>query len=327
MGYQLYISDINDLILESGKHQYAIDKSGIKEVNYSFLHTQFEGGFKEIVFDNFRISYGKGAAINKLHVDFCFEEETVEMHFTINGRTNTFIKGLNDVFSMGENSHNIFYCSEIQGKLNWLTNNMFVFEVNLLPSFFEKYLPNEKVFENFRKHIQKKSPGFMNLQNYPISNQMLLIINQIINCEFKNSFRKLFVESKVLELLMLQLDQIQSFSGMLKTKLISKNTIDRMHYAKDLIAQKIGTPLSLSELSLELNTNECSLKKDFKATFGTTVFGFIKDLKMNKAKQLLLEQSVSIAEVSDLVGYKNPQHFTTAFKKYYGFTPGTLKNS
>lgn len=324
MKYRLHILNFNDLIIESGKREYKIDNSGVKELDYSFCFNNFKGGYKEIVFEHFRISYGKGKTTKNLSVDFDFVGETVEMHFTINGNTSSSINNLKNNFVMTENTHNIFYCSEIQGRLDWLTNNVFVFEVNLLPSFFKRYLPNNTIFKKFKKQIQRKELGYINKNNYPITAEMFVIIQQIINCNFKDTLRRLFIESKVLELLMLQIEQIQLFSGILKKENFNKGIVDKMHYAKELILQKFDAPLSLSELSLALNTNECTLKRDFKATFGTTVFGYVKELKMNKAKELLLNKH-TIAEVADFVGYKNPQHFATAFKKYYGVVPSMLK--
>lgn len=326
MGYKLHLSNIDDLVMDSGQHKYTIDNSNVKEFEYSFGHQLFKGNYKELVFENFRIAYGQGKTKEKLIIDFDFMEETVEMNFTINGNTQTSINKLKDDFSMNANTHNIFYCSEIQGELCWLTNNVFVFEINLLPSFFEKYLPNNAFFEKFKTQIQRKESGYINKNNYPITSEMLVVIKQIINCNFKDTFRRLFIESKILELLMLQMEQIQFFSKTFKKERISRINIDKMHYAKNLVEQQINNPLSLSELSLALNTNECTLKRDFKATFGTTVFGYIKELKMNRAKEMLLDSNYSIAEVADFIGYKNPQHFTTAFKKYFGFVPSIYKS-
>ncbi|NML68572.1 helix-turn-helix transcriptional regulator [Chryseobacterium sp. RP-3-3] len=36
---------------------------------------------------------------------------------------------------------------------------------------------------------------------------------------------------------------------------------------------------------------------------------------------------MDISEVSDVVGYKNPRHFSTAFKKKFGIVPSPLKSS
>ncbi len=46
---------------------------------------------------------------------------------------------------------------------------------------------------------------------------------------------------------------------------------------------------------------------------------------MEYAKQLILEKNISICCVSEELGYKNPQHFTVAFKKIFGYLPSKLK--
>lgn len=40
---------------------------------------------------------------------------------------------------------------------------------------------------------------------------------------------------------------------------------------------------------------------------------------------MLLQKGKTVSETADLVGYKNPQHFTAAFKGYYGMLPSELK--
>ncbi len=105
----------------------------------------------------------------------------------------------------------------------------------------------------------------------------------------------------------------------------SRNIIDKMYLARDIIIEEQNNPVSLSNLAKMVSTNECTLKKEFKNVFGTTVFGYIRDIKMEKAKNLLLNPNLSINEISDIIGYKNPQHFTTAFKKQFGIAPSFLR--
>ncbi|WP_185287953.1 AraC family transcriptional regulator [Chryseobacterium lactis] len=82
---------------------------------------------------------------------------------------------------------------------------------------------------------------------------------------------------------------------------------------------------SLIDLAHQVDTNEFTLKKGFKELFGTTVFNFWSDTKMEQAKKMLLEGDLNINEISELVGYKNPRHFSTAFKRKYHVIPSQLK--
>jgi len=258
MGLNLHLNDVENIMYESGQHQYTIDEAGIQEMNISYDYKYFKGGYNEIILDNFKIGYGNCKLSQKTTLFFEFDEETVEMHFTLQGNSKTTINTLpNDLF-IGQNSHNIFYC---------------------------------------------------------ITPAMLVIINQIINCSWKNKYRQLFLEAKVLELLLLQLEDIRLCSLCLKKNKTSKTIIDKMHYAKEIVLSKLNNPMCLSDLAKVIGTNECTLKKEFKNVFGYTVFKYITDEKMEKAKMLLEDKQLTVNEVSDISGYKNPQHFSTAFKR------------
>ncbi|ULT23854.1 helix-turn-helix transcriptional regulator [Sphingobacterium sp. E70] len=82
---------------------------------------------------------------------------------------------------------------------------------------------------------------------------------------------------------------------------------------------------TLVNLAHLVGTNEFTLKKGFKELFGTTVFGFWNDAKMEHAKKLILDKNMTIGEVSDAIGYKNQRHFSDAFRRKFGFPPSKLK--
>jgi len=116
MGLKLHLKDFEDIMYESGQHQYNIDEAGIHEMNINYDYKYFKGAYKEIILDNFKIGYGNSKLSQKTTLFFEFDEETVEMHFTLQGNSKTTINTLpNDLF-VGQNSHNIFYCNDIKGK-------------------------------------------------------------------------------------------------------------------------------------------------------------------------------------------------------------------
>ena len=257
-------------------------------------------------------------------MDFEYNEEIVEMHFTLSGSTQTQIDNLRGHFEIHENCHNIFYSNDIKGRSEWASKETQVMEIHLRPDFFANYLPDEAGFRKFRKIINERSIGFINRHNHPITPQMHMTIHDIINCPWKNSYRKLFLESKVLELLLLQLEQFQGVGLSNGNGEESKDILDKMHQVRQIILKRLNNPLTLMELVKEVNTNECTLKKEFKRLFGTTVYHFVKERRLEDAKAMLLSQNMNVREVSDQIGYKNQQHFSFAFKKKFGVSPSAL---
>lgn len=154
------------------------------------------------------------------------------------------------------------------------------------------------------------------------SPEILNAIRAICTCDRKGSFKRLYMEAKVTELLLLQLEQYQK-SATLGVK-FSKTDIEKMYEARSLIIKNLTTPCSLIDLAKRVGTNEFKLKKQFKALFGTTVFGYLNEIKMNKAKQILQEGNLNVTEVAEQLGYKTSSHFVTAFKRYFGYSPGSV---
>ena len=87
----------------------------------------------------------------------------------------------------------------------------------------------------------------------------------------------------------------------------------------------MDNPCTLVELSHKVGINDFKLKKGFKQLYGTTVYEFLVDARMEKAKLLLLETETSIHEIAFVTGYKNLSSFITAFKKKMGYSPGSYK--
>jgi AraC-like DNA-binding protein len=94
--------------------------------------------------------------------------------------------------------------------------------------------------------------------------------------------------------------------------------------AREILLRHIGEPLTIKELSRKAAINECYLKKGFKVLFGTTIFDFYQDQRMEHAKYLLFEKGRTVSEVSVSLGYSSISHFSTAFKKHTGLKPCEL---
>jgi len=96
---------------------------------------------------------------------------------------------------------------------------------------------------------------------------------------------------------------------------------DKIIKAREILLEHIGDPITIKELSRKVAINECYLKKGFKVMFGTTVFDFYQDQRMEHARYLLYHDGLSVSEVSAQLGYSSISHFSTAFKKHTGIKP------
>ncbi len=325
MNLRLYDNDLNTLIYEKEYPEYYfVNNDSIQECFIQLKDFIGNGYFREIFFEGVHIGFGDARLAEKIRLGFESDYETIEMHFALKGKNTAFPETFERDICFEAHNHNIIYANGMSGKMEWENGPFSIFEVNLAPSFFKRFLPdNHQLFDSFRNAIEKGNSGLLHQQHRPISHKMYELIDEMMNCERTGIFKRMFLESKVLELLLLQFEQFsdKSFSN----STLKKSDVDKIYAVREFILKNLDAACSLIDLAHLVGTNDFILKKGFKEVFGTTVFGFWSDAKMEQAKQLLTEQNMNVGEVSLQIGYKNQRHFSAAFKKKYGFLPSQLK--
>lgn len=92
---------------------------------------------------------------------------------------------------------------------------------------------------------------------------------------------------------------------------------DGMHY----IQMNYEKNLSVSEIAEKLFISPSNLMHLFKKHISMTVYDYIIEYRIERAKELLSSQKYKIYEVCDKVGMKDPRHFSQLFKRYTNLTP------
>ncbi|MEH2465713.1 helix-turn-helix transcriptional regulator [Nostoc sp.] len=198
------------------------------------------------------------------------------------------------------------------GNLTWVS---LIIEPETLRTLIESY--GEPLPKDLEKAIAGV-PEYFNLRPSLITPAKLIALQQILHCPYQGLTRKMYLESKVLELVSFKLaDQVAAPTE----KLLRLQEIDRIYHARDILLKNIGKPPSLINLAKQVGINEYTLKCGFRQIFGTTVFGYLHDYRMEQARQLLLSGQIKIEQIAQIVGYANRSHFATAFKKKYGVNP------
>lgn len=324
MNLRLYDNERNSTLIEKEYPDWFLSsEEGITE-STTYLEEYFGKGFyREIYFEGVHIGFGNVLLRNAVRLNFESDFETIEMHFTLKGTsTTTDLSG--QAISFAPHQHNIIYANGICGEMHWESEQFQLCEINLAPEFFKRFLPQgNHLFDTFRNAIEKGNSGLLTQYNHLISHKMYQIVDEIINCQRQGIFKRMFLESKVIELLLLQLEQFSDDTSLYSS--VKKSDVDKIYAVREFILQNLDAACSLIDLAHKMGTNEFILKKGFKELFGTTVFGFWSDAKMEQAKLLLTEQDMTIGEVSHLVGYKNQRHFSAAFKRKFGVLPSHYK--
>jgi AraC-like DNA-binding protein len=95
--------------------------------------------------------------------------------------------------------------------------------------------------------------------------------------------------------------------------------------AKKYIELHVFEKISSSEIAKKLRVNCDYLGRTYKKSTGETITQTIHRLRVKKAKELLMEQELNIAEISESCGFNDPVFFRRIFRKFTNLTPGKYR--
>ena len=153
-----------------------------------------------------------------------------------------------------------------------------------------------------------------------------LVLEGMLNHTYGGSQEAIFVSAQTQMLLLYSLNCLADKEPVVISCRFLNNEADRekVARAKEVLLQQLGEPITIKQLSRKVAMNECYLKKGFKEMYGTTIFEFYQNQRMDHAKYLLYEKGLSVTDVSSTLGYSSISHYSTAFKKHTALKPCEL---
>lgn len=94
---------------------------------------------------------------------------------------------------------------------------------------------------------------------------------------------------------------------------------------KQYVLEKYNSNVSLAELSNRFYFNLHYLSQLFKEKTGQTYLEYLTQVRIEKAKQLLLQSDYKVYEISQMVGYSDTTHFSKLFEKATGCKPSEYR--
>lgn len=200
------------------------------------------------------------------------------------------------------------------------------------PTRFTKILITQDYYEGFLK--QRYKGEYLNpkdairfLEQNPNLPELNFIFQQIRDSEAKGTSLKLYLESKVLEILSLVTHNLQQ--NQTKTRLsvkLDKKDLRALTKVINFMKKDLSKYPSIADLSKLANMSTTRFQMAFKKTYGATIYDYFREMRMNNALLLLKNSDYSIKDIAKKVGYNNAGHFAGIFKKTYGMGPKEYRN-
>lgn len=192
--------------------------------------------------------------------------------------------------------------------------------------YFSQFLPeNERWADQLKSKIENKE-RILGDRVVKITSAQQRALQNILDCPLEGKLGYLMIETSIVQLILLQLHALFHLEQSTLTY-IQPNKRDKvlMEELKEHLSKTFLDDHSISDLSKRFGVNTNKLMCLFKTVFNKSIFEYIGTLRMEHARHLIIDQDMLITEVARTIGYKNPNHFSAAFKKHFGVNPSKLK--
>ena len=112
--------------------------------------------------------------------------------------------------------------------------------------------------------------------------------------------------------------------------LLQTNNADRYEALVDKVCKYIDENYHsytvIDEIARKLNLSVGYINMIFKKNKKQTLFSYTVNKRIEKSKELLKDDTLSVSKISRMVGYSSNAYFATAFKKTVGVTPMQYRN-
>ncbi|MDA0356388.1 MAG: AraC family transcriptional regulator [Bacteroidetes bacterium] len=247
------------------------------------------------------------------------DRSLLQFHFTLKGLSRLVFNEGNYVLNNPENHSLMFYNPQRDLPIRMdLDPNTWAVSMVISIKKFHALFSTESDSISF---LSEENAGQKYYKDGQISPSMAIILNQLMHFNLNASIQKLYFRGKAYELLSHYFNQSADGDVEQCPFLVDAANVAKIKKAKDVIISRMSEPPSLQELSEIAGISLRKLKEGFKQIYGTTVYQFLFDYKMEFSRRLLESGESNVNEVGLKVGYSTASHFISAFKKKYGTTP------
>lgn len=293
-----------------------------------YISDKLKKSLKEelILRDGLKLVINEYKPKRSVNISFEIVNAPIEIAFCMAGRMMIEFEtkeGYKDTLEVSKGSAALFFLPNTNGNLKIYPNEtLIIISLHCSPKFISQFIDGGNIqLSNNKLEIINNEINKAFIELTKSTNWMVNLINQIYECKFSGASKKMFLEAKAVELITIMFEHLkaqfideESFV-LSKFDMIKIETVDYI-LKKDLV--NVPTLLELARIS---GMSHTKLNKSFKKVYGNTVFNYLRELRLDEAKRLLLEDKFSITEIAFETGWSSPSHLIKEFTNKFYLTP------
>jgi AraC-like DNA-binding protein len=194
--------------------------------------------------------------------------------------------------------------------------------MNISPEKLKSYFPDTDITRHVHSLFLKGAGGY-NL--FPMGYQQRDALTEAIGLPSSDPLYTLMLSSRVYEIAGAFFEQltVKTSEDITAGQLQDMERITELdfHLLNDL-TKDIPSTESLAD---QVHMSAAKFKALFKKIYGQSVYDYYNTARLNKARRQLMLGAINIKEAASNYGFSTTAHFSTAFKKCFGFPPSALK--
>ncbi|WP_452223084.1 BLUF domain-containing protein [Lacinutrix chionoecetis] len=136
------------------------------------------------------------------------------------------------------------------------------------------------------------------------------------------------VESAVVNTLASQIENYYRYKNKALNNInLSHAELNAISKIGDYVLENIDTTLKVEDVSQQFGISGRKLQSGIQFLYGQTLTNFIRDIKLERAKELIQFTNMNISEICYSIGFNNKSYFTKTFSKRFGIVPVKYKDS
>ena len=176
--------------------------------------------------------------------------------------------------------------------------------------------------EILEKVIKEMGIGTKRIVNIGVNSTVINIFDKLVfEFSMKNNLYNYYCHGLIFQLL-----TVISRKSQIKAGDARFQTTSRLNRVRRIMHDQYNVPRTIADYANMCHLSENRFSVIFKEEFGVTPNQYIARVKIQKAKDLLNDTDMSIAQISEFLGMNNQNYFSRMFKKHTGLSPTAYKN-
>lgn len=172
--------------------------------------------------------------------------------------------------------------------------------------------------------VPERPPGhqsFVSVLDQPLLDSVLRFLAAIGTEADRRVLAPIYQQEMVYRVL--QREQFARFLALAANQTATNPLAPALAYVRTNLAQ----PMTVADMAAQVNLSPSAFAHQFREVTGKAPYQFLKELRLDRARELLIDDTLPVAAVSRQVGYASSSHFTAAFRRRFGMTPRAYQDA